>query len=344
MKTQLSLTELAQQIEARKARKEDFVADTRQLTMKPDATLAMGSREFKVNDHAHGQIADRLAIPTRYYDRMRSEQPALLASNVNTWFNEKPEPRMLRTIDGTARAFLSDKYSRLDDEHFAETVLPVVMDVPGAEVVSCAITDTKTHIKFVSRKMLRDVKAGDTIAFGIAFSNSEVGAGAIAAHLFTERLICTNGMISAEDVFRSTHVGAKHRGRDLTEILQLDTIQADGKATMLKLRDFARDLLSDRVMDEHIGKLQALAGVQVKDPVKTIEKLGKAHGFGEGERNSVLEHLIRGGDLSLFGLAQAVTRTAEDLPDYNRSTDFERIGGKMLDLTPAEYREMALAA
>ena len=60
------------------------------------------------------------------------------------------------------------------------------------------------------------------------------------AHLFTERLICTNGMISAEDVFRSTHVGAKHRGRDLTEILQLDTIQADGKATMLKLRDFAR--------------------------------------------------------------------------------------------------------
>lgn len=52
MKTQLSLTELAQQIEARKARKEDFVADTRQLTMKPDATLAMGSREFKVNDHA----------------------------------------------------------------------------------------------------------------------------------------------------------------------------------------------------------------------------------------------------------------------------------------------------
>lgn len=344
MKTALSLTELAQQITDRKSRKEDFVANTRQMTMKADASLTLGSREFTVNAHAHGQIADRLGIPTRYYDRMRSEQPALLAANVNTWFNEAPEPRMLRTIDGTARAFLSEKYSRLDDEHFAETVLPVVMDVPGAEVVSCAITDTKTHIKFVSRKMLRDVKAGDTIAFGIAFSNSEVGAGAIAANLFTERLVCTNGMISSEDVFRSTHVGAKHGGKLLTDILQLDTIQADGKATMLKLRDFARDLLSDRLMDEHVTRLQAAIGVKVKDPVKTIEKLGKAHGFGEGERTSILEHLISGGDLSLFGLAQAVTRTAEDLPDYNRATDFERIGGKMLDLTRTEYREMALAA
>lgn len=344
MKTQLSLEDLARQITDRAKRKEDFIADTTLMKMVTGSKLALSDREFEINDHAHGQIADRLAIPQRYYDRMRSEAPGLLADNVNTWFQRKPERRMLRTIDGTARAFLSDKFARLDDEHFGDTVLPVVMDVPGADVVSCAITDTKTHIKFVSRKMLRDVKAGDTIAFGIAFSNSEVGAGAIAAHLFTERLICTNGMISAEDVFRSTHVGAKHGGRDLTEILQLDTIQADGKATMLKLRDFARDLLSDRVMDEHVEKLRVLAGVEIKDPVKAVEKLGKTHSFTEGERTSVLAHLIKGGDLSLFGLAQAVTRTAEDLPDYNRATDFERVGGKMLDLTRSEYREMALAA
>lgn len=344
MKTQLTLTELAAQIQDRAGRKDDFIVDTRAATMTDDRSLVIGDKTFGINDHAHGQIADRLAIPTKYYDRLRAEQPALLAANVNTWFKAKPERRMFRTIDGTTRAFLSDKFARLDDEHFAETVLPVVMDVPGAEVVSCAITDTKTHIKFVSRKMLRDVKAGDTIAFGIAFSNSEVGAGAITANLFTERLVCTNGMISSEDVFRSAHLGGRHGGRDLGEIFKLDTIQADGKATMLKLRDFARDVLNDRFIDGHVEKLRAIAGVEVKDPEQAVIKLAKNHGFTEGERKSVLAHLIKGGDLSLFGLAQAVTRTAEDLADYNRATDFERVGGKMLDLTRNEYREYAQAA
>lgn len=344
MKTSLTLTELAQQIQDRAGRKTDLIVDTRAARMGDVGTLAIGEDTFTVNDHAHGQIADRLAIPAKYYDRMRTEQPALLAANVNTWFREKPERRMFRAIDTTLRAFLSDKFARLDDEHFAETVLPVVMDVPGAEVVSCAITDTKTHIKFVSRKILRDVKAGDTIAFGIAFSNSEVGAGAIAANLFTERLVCTNGMISSQDVFRSAHLGGRHGGRDLGEIFKLDTIQADGKATMLKLRDFARDVLNDKFIDEHVGKLRAIAGVEVKDPEQAVVRLAKNHGFTEGERKSVLSHLIKGGDLSLFGLAQAVTRTAEDLADYNRATDFERVGGKMLELNHTEYREYAEAA
>lgn len=66
-----------------------------------------------VTDHAHGQIAQRLDIPAKYYNRMRSEAPALLAANVNNWFQEQPERRMIRTLDGKARAFLSDRYRRV---------------------------------------------------------------------------------------------------------------------------------------------------------------------------------------------------------------------------------------
>jgi len=48
----------------------------------------------------------------------------------------------------------------------------------------------------------------------------------------------------------------------------------------------------------------------------------------QDEQSSVLRHLIEGGDLSQYGLINAVTRT--------RATE--------LDLKPTEWRDLALAA
>lgn len=345
MKTDLSLIELATQIHGRAQRKADYIVTSRQMAADlvptgdgDDAGLKVvlrlpdnGLPAFDINDHCHGQIAAHLDIPVKYYNRMLREQPELLTSNINTWLGERgSERRMVRTLDGTGRAFLSDKYSRLDDDAFAETVLPVIQSVPGSQVVSASITPTKTHIKFVSNDLVREVKAGDLIRFGIAFSNSEVGAGAIQAAMFTERLICTNGMISSEDVFRSAHVGAGHGSGQIADIL--------------KIRDYARDLLTPDRIDRHITQLKELAGIPVHKPVEAVEKLAKAHSLTEGEKNSVLEHLIKGADLSMFGMAQAITRSAEDAADYDRATDLERLGGKMLTLGRAEYRELSMAA
>ena len=64
---------------------------------------------FSITDNAHSQISQRLNIPLKYYKRMHSLAPDLLATNVNTWFLEKPERRMIRILDGKARAYLSDR-------------------------------------------------------------------------------------------------------------------------------------------------------------------------------------------------------------------------------------------
>ena len=64
---------------------------------------------LKANDVAHRQIAARLEIPAKYYDRMRTEAPQMLAKNVNHWLHAQPETRMIRTLDGNVRAFLSDR-------------------------------------------------------------------------------------------------------------------------------------------------------------------------------------------------------------------------------------------
>lgn len=137
MKAGRTLQELATEIERRAEAKKDYIApigkvEMRQLTNNGPAHLvvANGVRQaFAINDIAHGQIAEYAGIPMPYYRRMLTEAPALLSNNVNRWLADKGgDRRMVRTLDGAVRAFLSDKYRPLENEDLAEVVLPALLD------------------------------------------------------------------------------------------------------------------------------------------------------------------------------------------------------------------------
>ncbi len=61
------------------------------------------------------------------------------------------------------------------------------------------------------------------------------------------------------------------------------------------------------------------------------------------ERTGVLRHLIAGGDLSGYGLVNAVTHYSQEVEDYDRATDFEVLGGRLIDLSSREWGELAMA-
>ena len=67
------------------------------------------------------------------------------------------------------------------------------------------------------------------------------------------------------------------------------------------------------------------------NPVQTVEVLGDRYVLNKLERASILRHFIMGNDYSHFGLVNAVTRSSQDVQDYNRATELERIGGTLLD-------------
>jgi len=157
MKTGKTLTELAMELERQSTAKKDFIANTSSLEMTATFDLALDSditHEFPVTDHAHSQIAARLDIPSRYYNRMKAEAPKLLAANVNEWFHSFPERRMVRTLDGQARAFLSDRYRRLDNYDLAEAVLPILAEMgEGIRIVSTELTDSRMYIKAINESL-----------------------------------------------------------------------------------------------------------------------------------------------------------------------------------------------
>jgi hypothetical protein len=81
-------------------------------------------------------------------------------------------------LDGTARAFLSDRYQPFDNDLVASAALETLQDVaPGMVVQSADLTPTKLYIKASFPAIQREVKKGDVVESGVLISNSEVGAG-----------------------------------------------------------------------------------------------------------------------------------------------------------------------
>jgi hypothetical protein len=341
-----SISEWAAEIERQASAKKDYVASTDILAMSNDAALVIpDTGVFPLNSHAHGQVAERLDIPKKYYDRMLNGNKALLAENVNTWLHANPERRMIRTLDGTARAFLSDRYRRLDNIDLAEAVMPEIMGRNDLTVASCEITERRMYLKVTCNSMELEVKKGDPVRSGFLISNSEIGSGRLEVSPFLERLVCTNGMVATEFGQRRNHVGrATESEGESYELYTDQTLKADDKAFFMKVTDTVKACLEESKFMMIVKRLQESTGQMITgDPLKAVEVVANRYAFAEGERSSFLKHLISGGDMSAWGLANAVTRMSQDVADYDKATDYEKLGATIINLPKAQWSEIAEA-
>jgi hypothetical protein len=359
MKTGRELPELLKEVLRQQETKRDFVADTRkiEMTMRTDkVALAFGDQVTGIKETAHRQIGEHASIPKPYYDKMLAEAPDLLATNVNRWFAKYPAPRMIRTLDGSARAFLSDRYRPLDNSDLLEAALPPLLDM-GVEVMSCEVTDRRLYLKVVDKRILRDLPTGwsptnkghqrfDTLSPALTLSNSEVGDGALACQTSVFTGGCSNMMVIRERSARKYHVGGKHElGEDVYRMLSDATKKLTDAALWSQIADVVRAAFDVAKFDATCDKLAAAVEDKIDaDPIKMVEVTAKKFGMSDGERNSVLRHLISGGDLTKYGLHSAVTRAAEDLDGYDRASQFEQMGGVIVELPKSEWRELVKAA
>lgn len=359
MKTGRTIQELAAELVRQNEAKVDYIADTREIGL--TVPLHSAGRPASVQLHmkgagtvgieslAHRQIAERVKVPAAYYDRMLKDAPDLLVTNVNHWFASQPERRMIRTMDGNARAFLSDRYRPLDHMDLANAVLPVLDEVASdMRIESCEVTTTRMYIKALFPRIQGEVAKGDVVQSGVVISNSEVGSGALRIEPLVYRLVCLNGMIAATAMKRH-HVGGRSildsEEGGAVEFYRDETLQADDKALWLKVQDTVRAAVSESRFKQLLQTMQASTDVMIQaSPIKVVERLANRFSLAEPERDNVLLHLMKGGDLSQWGLLNAVTRASQDVESYDRATDLERMGGQILTLPRSDWRLLAEAA
>jgi hypothetical protein len=361
--------------------KADYIVDTRRMTFTTmqqptydEATGVLGASDEHyslltfdtqdhdgvsggpVNEYAHRQIRERLGIPAKYYDRMRGAAPQLLDTNVQHWLLKTPETRMVRMIDGRVRAFLSNRYRRLDnDELLAHAVVPVFQDF-GEDRLRfhvAALTDERLYIRAVLPELTADIDidptnhvigpegGGDVVQAGVEIRNSEVGAGALSVTPFIWRLRCLNGLVISDRSLSRYHVG-REQEESAYAIYQDDTLAADDRAFFMKVRDAVAAALSDVTFGEIVRTMrEARTGTTIDNPVSATETLAKRIDLSENEAASVLRHLATGGDLTQWGMVNAVTAAAKDADGFDRQAEMERLGGALVAMPEREWAAIA---
>jgi hypothetical protein len=363
MQRKTSLIELATELERQQTTKRDLIASTENVVAEVDGgdlVVAVGDKErFGVNRIGHAQIAEEAGIPKPYYDRMLANQPDLLAKNINTWLHAEPHKRMIRTLDGKVRAVRSDSYRPLENYDLAESVLPVLTELK-TEIVSWDITVTRLYIKVVDKSVMEELPAGFKFGDGkhniihtrklypaVTISNSEVGMGSVSIQGGLYDGFCSNLAFFGERSLKKHHVGKRHDlgGEELYAILSDSTRRLSDAAVWAQVRDVVKAVFDRSKFEALVDKIKGATADEIKgDPIKVIDLSAKKFGFNEGERKGILRNLIEGGELTRFGLYNAITRTAQDLDDYDRASEFEQAGGKVIELNRNEWETLAKAA
>ena len=111
-----------------------------------------------------------------------------------------------------------------------------------------------------------------------------------------------------------------------------------------KVRDVVESAVSETTFRQIALKMQKTREIPLSgDPVKAVEVLANRYTLNDTERAGVLRHLIVEGDLTAYGLVNAVTHYSQEVMDYDRATDFEALGGKLIELPASDWREVATA-
>jgi hypothetical protein len=355
MKEGRKLEDLVNELLRQAETKRDFLAPATSLGFRAEdgrAALELhnhdGVTSFPLRETAHQQLAERLEIPKAYYDRMKEHAPRLLGESVRYWLERSDRQYLVRTLDGRARAVLSDRYRVLDNDDLANVALPVLIE-HGFEVVSAEITERKFYLKATTPRIRAEVKRGDVVQAGVVISNSEIGQGTLKIEPLLFFLVCTNGLVMPEASMRRQHVGRSLGDLEAAERYYRDeTRRADDAAFWMKVRDVLRGTLREPAFASYLERLRGAAADPIAaDPVEVVEVTARRYRLADPERNAVLRHFLGGHngrpELNRYGLMQAITRASQDLDDYDRASELEQLGGQVIELAPGQWRVLAEA-
>ena len=354
MKSGRSIQDVSREILRQQEAKADYLVATDRLHMDTwgdSPVIRVLDREgidqiepLEIQQTAHQQIGTYLDIPCKYYDRMLQRDPALLSYNINRWFQKEPEQKLLRTMDGKARAFLSNRYRRIDNLDIARVVLPIIGEMEGARFESCEITDDRMYLKVVNPRLQAEVVPGDIVQAGIMISNSETGLGAVNIQPLIYRLVCSNGMVVNEAGTRRAHIGRVNTTDVNFALYSQQTLDAEDRAFVLKIQDTVRAAVDEARFATVLERMRESKQAQLntQDLPGLVKLAGSSFGILEEEGKGVLQHLIEDGDFTLYGLANAVTRFSQDVESYDRATKLEEIGYSVMTMSPLLFQKIGV--
>ena len=337
--------QLIQTVLAHVSGKKDLVAPAQSLQFarggEGELQLAVGDERLELTPNAQGQITNFLGVPRRFATRLEEQFPDLLMHNFNTLMSKAEGRRMIRTLDGRARAFMSDSYQRIDNELVFDGMFPVLTRL-GAKIETANVSDDYFHIQ-ATMQIEGEIRKGDVVRYGVAIRNSEVGRGALSVSPLLYRLVCTNGMVIADQVRRRAHIGGSYlEGGDGWVALSSETQMLRTRALVAELGEYIEAMAQPAMFEKTINTLRDVADQELPaEPQMVVSSLAARYSLAKPEADSALLMLAESKDYSRWGLANAITILANSADDYDRAVDLETLGGRIMQMPKADYSALA---
>lgn len=361
MNTGIQFNDFVQTIERNAAQRADVVARLNNCEMQSSESGSVwnikGLGEYKATPTFHRSVAETLRIPTSYYADMAQDFPALLDANVNAWLRAEPNSstKLMRLFEGKdsatkrgiARAVRSTSFLPLDNDELLHHLRPV-LDEAGVSVKSCDIGERRTHLKLTTPRLKGDVKVGDTVEAGITISNSEIGYGNFSVQPFLYRLICTNGMTAPiagseaiKRIHRSTAIDLE-RATPFTHLVDTTERKAAKAHIWKTIGDAVGKALEETSFKDLMERLKAANKVKVTktNTEKLFEKIAKRYGLSEQEQSAALFNFETDNVRTAWGLANAITKIANNTQSYERATYLENAGGQLMSLPERDWERL----
>lgn len=270
----------------------------------------------------------------------------------------------------TARALLSDKYKVIDNYDVVTVALNAIYNSEARgkiTAVNADLTDRRMYVRFIAPTIgvnaaallegyrspfeggrvqrAGDVAAlqsvadaanrwggdGSTLWAGFELSNSEVGDGRFKITPRAEFKVCQNGLTITSDLVGQTHLGGR------LDTGSVNWSQETQKRQLALVESMTQDaigqFLSADYWQAQIDKLAVKGGKVVpNDGGQTVDRVGKKLGFTDAERQTIFHHFLIGGQQTAAGIMNAVTSTAQTVPNADRAAELESLAIRALEL------------
>ena len=274
---------------------------------------------------------------------------------------------LLRTFRGNGdpgvlRAVLSDRFRTIDNLDVLVAALDGVRDAGAkVEIAGCDLSDRRMYVRLLAPEIaamapellanyrspfgggierIREMAAREGMGFtpgtepvvfaGLVIANSEVGGGAFTITPRLEVQICRNGLTIRADALREVHLGGKLEEGviDWSDDTQRKALQL----VTAKARDAVSTFLNPDYLNRKVAEFTAKAGTPVADAAKAVEVVTNRLKLSEATGREVLNHFIAGGQVTLGGIAQAVSSVAQTVADADDADDLEAQATKVFDM------------
>ena len=284
----------------------DKFINVREISFESLESIKISGESHYLRPVAQQKFANRLGIPISYLEKCPTH---VQAYNLNHWIEKERNSELFFRFDGQeVRAIFTPRYRPVDNFEVLEK-LDRLGFVPDTEV------QVSLDQEFMQLSIPDSGKTfslnGDKITPGVSIVNSEVGISSLSLSAFFVRLVCTNGLVSKEQI------GASFRHISLKILTEFPNV----------LNRLSSELESQR------SKFRISLESRVDNPLSTLDNFNRQFLLSQEEKIAVgwawpMEH----GE-TMFNIVNTYTRASQfDKLPAQSSYKLQTVGGSILSL------------